>query len=52
MTLASFDDLRMNFLNDPGIGGTVSGGARVICRVWNSHCQLIYRIAHRFAEIL
>ena len=49
---ALFDDLLLYFCDGPATDGVVGGRVRSVCRRFNSHGQLVYRIAHRLAEFV
>ena len=51
MTLASAYDLLLHFFNSPAIESMMNGTTNHDCRL-NSRLQLVYRIAHRLAEVL
>ena len=47
-----FDDLLLYFCDSTAIDNPVSGGVRSVHCRFNSRRQLIYRIAHGFAEVV
>ena len=51
MTPAFVRDLLLYFCNGPAIGGVVNRSTNFDRRL-NSRCQLVYRIAHRLAEVV
>ena len=48
---ALFDDLLLYFRDSPAIGNVVSERVPGVCRRLDSRSQLVYRIAHRLAEV-
>jgi hypothetical protein len=52
MTPASFLDLLLYFFNGPAIGRIGERTEQILTTRLNSRCQLIYRVAHRLAEIV
>ena len=51
VSFASFDNPPLYLCNGPTIPSTISGRAVYMYRWPDLRCELIYRVAHRFAEI-